>query len=192
MFDNFHLQENREGNDLTMKKSSPLESCDDFYLTNSSHDGKGNSLSPYENFLAKEELMSSNFQKKDPMSHVPSLLIDQYTELVANVKRKDFFHSLIKVGDEEEWEMKYSETYYEKVFRVFVNKKHHQKGRMIIKLNDKYCKDIYKVFFFSYLSSLPPSLSPSLPFFHSLFLFLLLLPLSTLFFFFFFLFKTII
>ena len=164
MFDN--LQENHEENNLTLKKSSPLESCDDFYLTNSSHDGKGNSLSPYENFLSKEELMSSNLQKKDPMSHVPNSLIDQYTELIANVKRKDYFRSLTKGGDEEEWDMNYSETYYEKVFRVFTNKKHPQKGRMIIKLNDKCCKDIYKVslFYLYHLKHIHPHLPPILSF----------------------------
>lgn len=122
------------------------ESMEDFLLGNSMRDGIGNSLSPYENFLSRDEIMSPCKQanpEKQIYDSIPQILLDQYTNLSNIMSKNNYFKYFSGINDPE-WTLSYKEEFIEKNFKVFLNNKHKNKGRVVMTLNDKSMKDVFK------------------------------------------------
>jgi len=128
------------------------EKDDDLVMTTSQHD-IGENLSKYDHFLSREDIMSPLKQanpSKLIYETIPNILLEQFTDLIQAFEKKGHLEELMNDKENEEWELIYKEEYLEKNFRVLMNLKSKNRGKIIIDFNDKTPQEIFAVRIFEF------------------------------------------
>ena len=123
---------------------------DDLIMTTSQHD-IGENLSKYDHFLSREDIMSPLKQanpSKLIYDTIPDILLEQFKNLMQAFEKNGHSEELMNDKENEEWVLIYKEEYLEKKFRVLMNLKSKNRGKIIIDFNDKSPQEIFAVIFF--------------------------------------------